>query len=532
MTYTSFGFLAFLALVVLLYYLVPKRFQWCLLLAASYAFYLFSGIKQVFFIIATTLVSFYAGLIMQKMRDEFRARTELTKEEKRELKKTVSKKIHRVQTLAVLIDLGILVVVKYLNFINENLNGLFRLFRFDASLPFINIIVPLGISFYSFMSIGYLLDVGRGKYDAERHLGKFALFVSFFPSIVQGPISRFDDVGRQLQQEHTFDYDNLAFGAQLILWGFFKKLVIADRTAVLVSTIFAADPADITAPGSMFFFGVLAYAVQIYADFSGGIDITRGAAQILGIDLPQNFQRPYFSTSVADYWRRWHISLSNWMRDYVFYAIMLSKPVKNLSKFARKNISAHAGKGVPTVIPSFIVFLLIGIWHGADWRFVAFGLYNAIVVSASVALEPVFKWLTEKLRINVEVFSWRFFQIVRTFLLLCVPKLLVRSPSLRTAFQILKKIIRNFDLDFIFNLKGYYYNLGLDSKSMFVLFISLLVLLTVSILQESGMEIRKTIAKQNLYFRWGIYLLLLTAVLVFGMYGPAYNAADFIYQAY
>ena len=246
MAFTSFGFLVFLLVVVVLYYIVPKRFQWCLLLLASYAFYLFSGIKQVVFILATTAITYFAGIIMQKMRDEHRSKVAslgdtISKEEKRSMKKEVSARIHKVQVAAVLLDLGILIVVKYLNFLIGNVNSIFSLFAYDAKLPLLNIIVPLGISFYTFMSMGYLIDVGRGKYDAEKNFGKLALFVSFFPSIVQGPISRFDEVGKQLTAEHKFDYNKFTYGAQLILWGFFKKMVIADRVAPIVADIFSAN---------------------------------------------------------------------------------------------------------------------------------------------------------------------------------------------------------------------------------------------------------------------------------------------------
>lgn len=531
---TSFSFLVFLLAVVAVYYIIPKKFQWVLLLVVSYAFYLFSGIKQVAFILATTVISYVAGLIMQKMRDKNKALiAQLPAEDKlkkRELKKAVKGKIKKVQAAAVVLDLLLLAVVKYSNFAIESVNSLFSLFKWDASIPLINIIVPLGISFYTFASMGYIIDVGRGKYDAERNIGKFALFVSFFPTIIQGPISRYDDVGIQLQQEHKFDYNNIVMGAELILWGFFKKLVIADRVSPLVQTIFSADYKQYT--GTEFFFAMLCYALQIYCDFSGGIDITRGAAKALGIELPQNFERPYFSTSVSDYWRRWHITLGSWMRDNVFYAVMLSKPVQSISKWGRKHISTHAGKVIPSVVTSFVVFFLIGIWHGASWQYVAFGLYNAIIVSAGVAFDPTNKKLVEKLRIKTDTFSWRLFQITRTFLVLSISKVLVKAPGLSAAFYIVRKMFTDIDLDFITGLDGRLYSLGIDSRNMFILFLCVIVLLVVSILQENGVKIRETINSQNLWFKWLILLILLTVVLVFGSYGPGVSATDFIYKAY
>ncbi len=536
MAYTSFGFLAFLAIVVLLYYIVPKRFQWAVLLVASYSFYLFSGVEQVAFIIGTTVVTYLSGRIMQKKRDAYKAElaklgSDITKEQKQSMKKAVNSKIKRIQFASVLINLFVLAMIKYLNFGIENLNTVFNLFRFDIELnPLKNIIIPLGISFYTFQSIGYLIDIGRGRYKAETHFGRFALFVSFFPSIVQGPINRYDDLGKQLSKEHKFDYTTVKFGVQLMLWGFFKKMVIADRVAPIVGEIFSSGYEQYS--GTVYFFGMLVYAVQIYCDFSGGIDIARGAAQTLGIDLPQNFERPYFSQSVAEYWRRWHITLGAWMREYVFYPVMLSKPVTKISKLFRNKGWKYLAKIVPSSVTPFVVFFLIGIWHGASWQYVAFGLYNAIIVSTSVALAPVFKKIIAFLKINTETFSWKLFCIVRTFLVLGVSKLLVCAPGLRAALHMIKGILTDFDPDFLFGLDGRMFELGVDGKNMFVAFIGVLVLLTISILQENGMKIRETISKQNLLFRWAIYLIAIAVILVFGIYGPDYSAASFIYEAY
>nr|MCR5330071.1 MBOAT family protein [Lachnospiraceae bacterium] len=520
MSYSSFEFLAFLALVILVYYCVPRRVRWCVLLAASYAFYLIDGIKQVFFIIGTTIVTYTGAMIMQKKRDKYKeklaADPALSREEKQEMKKAVTASINRVKTIAVLIDLGALIVVKYLNFLISGANSFISLFSENGSIPTLKILVPLGISFYTFMSMGYLIDIGKGKYEAERNIGKLALFVSFFPSVIQGPINRYDQVGPQLIEGHKLEYNNLKFGAQLMLWGFFKKLVIADRVAPFVATVFSASYDQYS--GTMLFVGMLGYALQIYADFSGGIDITIGAAQMLGIDLPKNFERPYFSQSLAEYWRRWHKTLGEWMREYVFYPIMLSKFVSNISKKVKAKKDNQAAKVVTSVITTFTVFLLIGIWHGASYQYVAFGLYNATLVALSVALEPLFKKMTEKLKINEERFSWKLFRIVRTFMITGISKILVRAPGFVAALHIIGKICTDVDLD----IDGIY-TMGIDRRNMFLLFVATLVLIVVSILQERGVKLRETIAEQGIVFRWLIYLTAVVVVLVFGMYGPEFN---------
>ena len=532
MPFTSFRFFFFLAAVIFVYYIVPKRFQWAVLLVSSYAFYLYSGIENVFFIIATTLFTYCSGLFMQSMRNKNQKKIdsmgeELTVDKKREMKKAVAKKIHTVQVITVLVNLGTLASLKYLNLFIGSANDMFTLFRWDASIPFVNLIVPLGLSYYTFNSIGYLIDIGRGKYAAERHLGKFALFVSFFPSVVQGPLNRFGDVGVQLKEPHKLEYDNLKNGALLILWGLFKKLVIADRVSAIAGTIFAPGFTDYN--GSQILFGVLAYSFQIYGDFSGGTDITRGAAQMMGINLPMNFERPFFSTSLGDFWKRWHMSLGAWMREYVFYPVMLCRPVSNLSKKMRKKHGSYAGKMVPSVAAPMVVFFLIGIWHGITSQYIVNGLYNATLISASVAMVPVYNKLIEKLHINTETFSYKLFQIFRTTILLFISRIIVKAPSLKDAGLMIKALFTSIDLDFLLGLDGKIYKYGVNEKEMGIVVFSILILLVVGILQENGVKIRETLAKQNIFFRWALVLLLIAFILIFGVYGPNYNASDFIY---
>ena len=531
MALNSLTFLIFLAVVVLIYYIVPKKIQWVVLLVASYGFYLSSGLDHVIYIIATTLFTYGAGRLMQSFRDkqkkEIAAMGEITKEKKRELKKVVAKKVRVVQVITVLVNLGVLAYVKYLNFFIDGLNDIFSLFAWDASVPMINVIVPLGLSYYTFNTIGYIVDVGRGKHPAEKHIGKYALFVSFFPSIVQGPLFRYGDVGMQLQQTHKFDYNNVKYGAQLIMWGFFKKLVIADRLAPITQTVFSPGFTDYN--GSQIFFGVLAYSFQIYGDFSGGTDITRGAAQMMGIELPVNFERPFFATSMADFWHRWHASLGAWMREFVFFPVMLCKPVTALSKKFRKAFGSHAGKIVPSVAAPFVVFFLIGIWHGLSWQYITNGLYNAILISSSVALAPVYDKLGKALRINTEAATWKLFQMLRTFTLLCISRVIVKAPSIGDAFKMIKAMFTSFDPDFLFGFDGEIYTYGVDEKSLWVVFFAIMILLVIGVLQERGMKIRETISKQNFIFRWAVFLGLLAIILVFGAYGPSYDSSAFIY---
>jgi len=393
----------------------------------------------------------------------------------------------------------------------------------------VNVIVPLGLSYYTFNSIGYLIDIGRGRLQAEEHIGKFALFLSFFPSIVQGPLFRYEDVGVQLKERHDFKYENLKFGAQLMLWGLFKKLIIADRVAIISNTVFAPG---FDFNGGQVWLAVIAYSFQIYCDFSGGIDITRGAAQMFGVNLPHNFLRPFFATSMGDFWQRWHVSLTMWMRNYVFFPVMLSKKVTTLSKFVKKHFGNDIGKLVPSVVTPFVVFFLINIWHGLGWQRVINAIYMAGLISLSVAFQPLFKKIVQKLHINTEAFSYRVFQMLRTFLLLCISRIMTKAPSFGVALEMLKAAFTDYTEIIKMFFEGRMYELGLDAGGFIVAIAAILVLLVIGILQEGGMSVRETLAKQNTVFRWAIYLLLIFSVLIFGKYGSGFDAGSFIYGRY
>lgn len=250
--------------------------------------------------------------------------------------------------------------------------------------------MPLGLSYFIFQSVGYVIDVYRGKLPAQKNPLKYGLFVSFFPQMVQGPISRYDQLAPQLLAERSLDWRDLKFGIQLCLWGYFKKLVIADRAAVLVNAVITEN---CPYGGAVIASGILFYCIQLYCDFSGGIDITRGVARMFGIDMAENFRRPIFAMSLTEYWRLRHITLGAWMRDYVFYPLSLSKAFGRLSRWARTHIRGTGGKIFATSLATFIVYLIIGIWHGANFRYIAFGLWNGVLITASLLLERTFlRW--------------------------------------------------------------------------------------------------------------------------------------------
>lgn len=533
MSIVSLSFFLFVASVVLLYYLIPLKYRWVVLLLASYVFYWLNSKWLLLVMLGTTLITFFAGLWMQRVKDRHAAflaenKDSLTREEKKARKEKVKKASKRILLLGILLDLGALLFLKYYNFFGVNLNHLFSAVGVKASVPRLHLLLPLGISFYTLQAISYMTDIHRGKIQADRNPAKFMLFLSFFPQIIQGPIPRHSQLAHQLYEGHPFDYKRLCFGVQLMLWGLIKKLVISERLTIPVSQLFE-NYSDYSGP--ILFLAVILYGFQIYADFSGGMDIARGIAQMLGIELEMNFAQPYFSTSVEDFWRRWHITMGHWMRDYVFYPLSLSKAFTNLSRKSRKVLGQYVGNRLPSFLAMFIVYFLVGFWHGASWKYTAFGLWNGIFIMFGILMENVYQKLREKCKVQEESFSWRIFQMLRTLVIVSFGRFFSRAQGFKVALAMFGRTFTNWnDLSFITD--GTLLKLGLNNANWILVLILIPLLLFVDYLHEKGVSIRETIAKQGLVFRWIIYIAAVLFVLIFGLYGPEYNAADFIYMQF
>ncbi|MCD7946206.1 MAG: MBOAT family protein [Clostridiales bacterium] len=530
----SAPFLLFLAVVGAFYFYLGHRQsskQWIVLLVASYFFYATAGILMLLPIIITTVVTWAGARLIEQTADHYKS--QLVGKEFTEKKQIREKSVLRRRILlaiVIVVNLGILVSFKYTNFVIENVTAVT-----GQTVEAIDFLVPLGLSFYTFQPTGYLIDVYRGKYRADQNPVRFALFVSYFPQIIQGPIGRYDKLAGQLFQIHRFDYERVKFGAQRMLWGFFKKLVIADRVSILVNTVFADFGATGTASyeGFTVFLAVLLYGVEIYTDFSGGMDIVIGVSQIFGIEMTENFRRPFMARSVAEFWQRWHITLGSWMRDYLFYPLALSKPFNNLSKKLRKTGDAYVAKILPTCIASFIVFFLIGVWHGANWKYIIYGIYQAIFVSTATLLEPFYAKCRAFFHINVERSGWKMFQTLRTVFLITIGRYLSRANTASQAFAMLKATFSRFNPWVFFD--GSLFNLGLDEKNFRLMILCILFLFIVDFIQEKGNTknyIRQQIAGKNIVVRWAIYLVGLFAVIIFGVYGSGYDTASFIYAGF
>ena len=540
LTYTSLNFLFFVLATMLVYFLFPaKKYKWTVLLAASVFFYIVCGYKFAFYILFTTLSTYLIALWIERVADKSKKllkekKKEWDRDQKKNYKNRIKVQKRLIMALALVINFGILAFLKYYNFFAGSLNDVLGSFGVAFSAPTLKLVLPLGISFYTFQSMGYIVDVYREKTAAQRNPFKLLLFVSFFPQIIQGPISIYDQLAHQLFEPHEFSFTRMKHGMELILWGFFKKLVIADRAAVLITAV-EKDYAQYN--GTALTFTILLYALQLYADFSGGIDISRGVAQIFGIDMIDNFKRPYFSRSINEYWRRWHISLGGWLKNYLFYPIAMSnvfinagKKMKN-TRFGKTAAGAHVAKVLPTSVASLIVFLVVGVWHGADWKYVAFGLWNGVIIMLSILLQPLFDGVVDKLHIKRTNPFFIGFQIFRTLIVVLVGYVFDVAPSFGEGMRTLTEFFTNQNIPQAFEQLS---KIPLIAHDYAVIGLGGVVILIASLIQErhQDTDIRHLLDKRSFATRFALLYIGVMSVVIFGIYGSGYNAADFVYMQF
>ena len=526
MLFTSFAFIAFMAVVIGLYYLVPKKAQWPLLLIASYFFYWCADPRYLIFVGVTTVSAYAVTLLLERLDSTQSAylkehKAELDKEQKKAYKAKMKSKKWTLLLLFLFLDLGILAVTKYTNFVIENINSFLS---GGKQLALVDMIVPMGISYYTFQTVGYVIDVYRGKQEIQRNVFKLALFVSFFPQMAQGPISRYGDLSKTLYEPHSFQRNTVSYGLMRILWGYFKKLVIADRLLPGVLTLISGQGYD----GAYVLVAMVFYAFQLYCDFTGGIDITIGIAEAMGIRLAENFDLPFFSKNIKEYWNRWHITMGTWFTDYIFYPISVCKPMLKLSKWSREHLGKAVGKRVTVYLSSFAVWLTTGIWHGAAWNFIVWGLANWVVIMVSQELEPLY----EKFHKTVPVkgkWYYELFQILRTFLLMSAIRMFDCYRDVPLTFQKLWGMITRSNPGIFFD--GSLLQLGIGVADYILLGVCLTVVLAVSLFKRKNGSVRNALYGRSLAF-YSLMALLLIVILVFGAYGIGFDSSQFIYNQF
>lgn len=490
MSFFSTAFLIFIGVLFAVYFLAAKilpKYQWCVLLAASIFFYADSDPKYLVFLFISIAATWLFPLLMEKKAGRFKGIC---------------------LALCLLVNIGLLIVLKYHNFF---------LRMFDRSVDWF--LLPLGISYYTFQSTGYCIDVYRGGVCPERNFLKYALYVSFFPQISQGPIGTYQDLAPQFFKPHSFEYVRFISGLERLTLGFFKKIVVANNLAPFVNHIYQ-DYTNYT--GFTIFTITILYGIQLYTDFSGYMDIALGISECLGITLTENFQTPYFSKSISEFWRRWHMSLGAWFKDYLYYPILRSSIIIKLGKFFKKNGFKKLSKYVSTTIGLLITWVVIGFWHGAAWKFVAYGLYHGSFIIANVWLRNLYKKAKNFLFIHEKSKLWALFQIIRTYLIVNLGYVLFRAGSLRTALSMYHIIFTKF-----FNC-GFTATMANYGKANWILMsIALLFLLFVE-WKEKYCQFSVWLNKKPIFIKWPILYFMIAFVMLY-LFNQQANAMNFIY---
>lgn len=475
MLFNSTDFLVFFPIVLMIYFVIPRKMRYIWLLIASYYFYMSLSPHYLILLVILTLVTYFTGIIMEKS----------------------SPKVRKcLLVVCLVISLGMLAVFKYAGFVT---NGAF------------NPILPVGISFYTFQAVGYILDVYRGNIQAERNVVKYSLFVSFFPNILSGPIERGKNILPQIEkisEQQLWNYDRITSGAVLMLWGYFQKMVIADRASLLVAEVYdhyRMHGATAIIVATLFF------SVQVYCDFASYSNLAVGAARIMGIDLMRNFETPYFARSVGEFWRRWHISLSTWFRDYLYIPLGGNRCSK----------TRH-------YLNLMLVFLVSGIWHGAGLGYIVWGALHGAYQIIGIQTKQIRSQIADRLQFKQESFSYKLMQTGMTFSMVGFAWIFFRSETIGQAGIMISRLFTRWDPWTLFDESIYTW--GLDRKEFWIAMAAIAVLFAVDLVRRvKKQDMIQMLNTQCIWFRWGLYLLMLFAVLILGHYGPEYDPQAFLY---
>lgn len=516
---------AFLPICIIVYSIIPQKTKKYFLLFASMVFFWLVSGQLIVYLILTIMSVHYFGIWLDRIQGKRNAAVKAApKEERKALKKVFLHQSRLVLLFAAVIHIGVLLVIKYSPFFTANVNNLFTLLNVPLQLDIPSYIMPIGISFFTLQAISYLFDVYRGLIKADDNIFRLALFMSFFPQIVEGPICRYGQTADQLWNVKQIEFENLKLGAQRILFGLMKKLVIADRLNPLIKEVFSNYS---NYQGGIIAIAAVCYTIQLYMDFSGTMDAVMGIAQIFGVTMPENFQRPFFSKSISEFWQRWHITLGTWFKDYIFYPVTMSKPMKNLTSSARKKLGNHFGPLLAGSVALFCVWFCNGLWHGSAWNYIFFGMYHFALILAGNIISPAVTATNKKLHINADCFAYRTMQMVRTTILVIIGELFFRAEGLKDGLAMFGKMVTDFSfstLDSTLMDK-----LKIDVQDIIIVAVALVIIFVISVLNEKGINIRLSLKKKNIVIRWGLLYALIMFIVIFGAYGKGYVPVDPIY---
>ena len=523
MTYNSMFFVLFFAVFLIVYLLMPRpAFRQLVIFAGNIFFYKFAGgLNALVLVAAASLILYLCTRRMEQIYKGFEAEAvSLSKKEQAALLPSYKKRTKRWLFLGIAVMIGALIYVKVGKLLS------FEETAYLKDLSFTRIIVPLGLSYYTFSAVGYLADVYWRKAKAEHNWFTLFTAMSFFPTIVQGPISRYDRLMKQFHELPGFSYERVCHGVQRMWWGLFKKSVIADRITPVVGGIFA-NVFQYT--GMEMVLAVIGNVIALYMDFSGCMDIIIGCAEAMGVTLDENFAQPFFAKGAAEFWRRWHITLGAWFKDYVYMPIAMNPRFIKRTAAVRKKSGARAAKVFSSAIPLLIVWILTGLWHGTGKDYLLWGLYWGILIIVETAFAKELKSVPAKLHINTEGKGYRLFQMIRTFIYFAIGRMITAAGCGRSLFLIIGQIAKGGKLRILWD--GSLFTYGIDKKNMLLLVVSLIAVWIVDILSAKG-SVRGRIDSLPMVLRWLIYYALVLSVVIFGIYGEAYDASAFVYGGF
>lgn len=492
MTLVSFGYLLLITAGIFLYYLCPQKFQWVILLGLSVWFYVAVATSPytIIYLMMSTVVAFLVSNSLEK-----------------------SKNPKFLVVIAIVLNIGIWVFLKIGGYLSES------------------IVVSLGIGYYTLQVIGYVLDCHWGNIKPQKNILKLFLFTCFFPQMIAGPISRYERLV-SMYEGHEFSYENLTHGAQRILWGFCKKLILAERVGIVINTIWSAPESY---GGCYAWVALILYPIQMYADFSACMDIVIGTAECFGVKLTENFNNPFFSRTIQEFWRRWHISLGEWAKDFVLYPLLKSNFMVTTGKKLRNRFGKNTGKFITTAIGMLVLWFFIGVWHGGVKYVIGVSLWYWILLMLGEAFRNKFAGWKTKMKIQDESFSWHLLQAARTYLIYAIGAVFFRAQNVREAGKFLGSLLdawlkkeHNFNIFFDGSLN----TLGISDTDWIIILVMVALLIVVAVLREKYGFARIWVDKQILPFRWFVWIGLLLFVVIAGKYGAEYDSANFIYQIF
>ena len=524
MAIASISFLIFCVLAMILFLVFPPKHRWISLLISSIAFYVYASKSLLLFSLVSTLVIYLAAKAIDRVGKNLDERIRNEKPEKAVAKEWKSKAAARkkaILVLALILNVGTLVAFKVLGHFTAAFMALAGLFLEGEALETAKLLTPMGISYYTFSMLGYLLDVYWKRYDSEKNPFRLYLYAVYFPHIVQGPISRYPRLGAELKKpELRLRWDNFVIGMESILLGCFKKLVIADRAGVFVRKNYGLKGHT----GGIYIMACVMDAIQIYMDFSGYMDIVSGVSRLFDVELEPNFNHPFLAKSVPEFWRRWHMSLGGWFKDYVYYPVNLSRPVKRLTKSSRNMKNVHIKNMIAVIIPVMTTWVLTGLWHGTGIGYVLWGLYYGTLILLSVTFAEDIQKLWKKLKINTESLWFRILQVIKIFCIFMGGRFLASEVKGVRKLEMLKNIFVHFRVG---NLIGG----GLGRINLFILFVSMSLMIAIAII-ETKESVFAWFNRQNKIVCALILYILFFAVFILGVFGTNYDTKNFMYQRF